>query len=463
MMDKTADETIIPMGLDDNMGAIRAIYPIRDALCYVHGATGCTMHGRFFFAWHDNALLRILSSGVEGKHIIFGGEELLEESLIKAVEVTDPKLIVIQNTCIPALVGDDTAQVARRVSERTGVKVLSTVNPNYKGYQLDGYQNVVNAYVAELMQPQRIQKGCVNLLGVMPGEFNWTNSVREAVWLLHELGLEVNCTLVGEETTVKEIIEAPAAQANVLLYPEVGLPAARAMQEQFGIPFIETVWPPVGIEASREWLLTIGAALGREAQAEGVIEREMAEMGQALNRLGAGQMVHLEFLCGKTYALEASPFQVPAMVKFLYEDLGLVPNVVAFQEPYPLSQGRLEAVLKQYDLHPEVQPVGDHRAFQEAITRNHVYPYGDPWVVIGSSIDAFHLSLGGQRLPVMRFSYPVLDEAIVTDRPFVGFRGVVCLAERLHNLFQEKLFYTRYPVGHFPDPYELGEEMTREP
>ena len=464
MTEKVTVEThqgaVVPMGFDAHTGAVKAVYPIQDALLFVHGATGCSFYPRILFSMHDNYPVRALSSGLEQRHVIFGGGDVLVDGLRKAVKTLHPKLIVIQGTCIPLLTGDDLEGIAREVAQETGAMIIATSNPNFKGNQMDGFQNVILAYIRQVMKEtgEKIQ-GSVNLLGVMPSEYNWRADLREIRRILKALGIKVNSTLVGYDTTVEEIIRAPKAEANILLYPEVGLPTARLMEERFGIPCIETTFPPIGISSSREWILKVAEHFGLQERAETFLEEEMGAMGDALGELDIGQFFPLQYLFGRTYALKAMPFQIPALVRFLWEDLSLRPTTIAFQEYDEGCYRRLEEVLQDCRLEPEVQTRGDHLEFFEAITHHHNYPYGDPWLVFGSTIDALELAWEGHRLPVVRYAYPVLDESLVNNQPFVGLRGVAFWAERIHNELVKKLWGAEDAAGNFPDFFSNVKEV----
>lgn len=453
---------VAPMSMDCNMGAIRAIYPLKNTLCISHGSTGCSFYPRVLFAWHDNYYVKLLSTGIEEDKVVFGGEKLLEEALLKAAEAIDLELIVIQNTCIPALTGDDSEGIAKTVSKKTGIKIISTRNPNYKGTQLDGYKNVVNHYATELMEkPEQIEKKSVNLVGVMPGEYNWRSNLREMKRILNSIGLYVKCTLVGDETSVNDLINAPRAEANILVHPEVGLSAAKLMKERFGTPYIETVFPPVGVESAREWILKIADFFGLKRESEVFIEEEMRAMGKALSELEFG-FFNLHFLFGKRYAIQAAPFQIPPMVKFLYEDLSMIPTTIAFQEYDQLSFKTLEDVIKKYNLFPKILTSGDYHEFLNSVKQDNANPNSAPWVLFGSSVDALNSALGafsGVGLPVIRFSYPVLDEAILTHRPFFGFPGVVFLTEKIHNASLQRFLTLENVPGNILQPLEIPEAM----
>jgi nitrogenase molybdenum-iron protein alpha/beta subunit len=394
--------------------------------------------------------------------VIFGGEELLDTALEKAIDVYDPALIIVHGSVIPFLIGDDIHGISQIVGQRRGVKIISLTSPNYKGTQLDGYLDVIQHYITEVMEePKEKKSKSVNLLGVFPAEYNWRNDEREIHRLLTALGLEINCVLTGQDTKVADIVSAPQAEANIFLYPEVGRPGAQLMQEKFGIPYIDTEFPPLGIESTKEWLFKIAAYFHLEKEAESLFDQEMTRLGEALSRLSMGQFNSLEWLFGKTYSLALSPFQIPAMVKFLYEDLSMRPITVAFREYNPSCYQSLEEVLKKYHLSPEIQTSGDIHEYITSLKQNYVYPFGDPWIAFGSTIDASHLCVSGIKLPVIRMAFPVLDEAIITDRPFMGLRGVITMAELIFNAISSKAFLTDQAFGNIPNPMNIAEDLAR--
>jgi len=451
---------ITPMGLDCSTGAIRAVYPIRDALILCHAASGCTFNLRNFLAIHDNTLMRAPTTGMIENDVIFGGEELLDTALEKAIDVYEPELIIVHGSVIPFLIGDDIQGICQIVSQRRGVRIISLDSPNYKGNQMDGYLDVIQHYITQVMEePKEKQPYTVNLLGVFPAEYNWRNDEEEVIRLLRALGLQIRCVLTGQNTQVADIVSAPEATLNVLFYPELGRPAAQLMEERFGIPYIDTEYPPLGIESTKDWLFRIAEFFQLEERAEEVFEQEMNRLAKALSRLSMGKFNSLEWLFGKTYSLALAPFQIPGMIKFLYEDLSMRPTTVAFREYDQTCHRLTEEVLKRYDLRAEIQTSGDIHEYIEALERDYTYPYGHPWIAFGSTIDASHLCSRGIKLPVIRMAFPVLDEAMITERPFLGLRGVVTFTELIFNALSSKVFLTDQAFGHIPHPMALAEQL----
>lgn len=62
---------------------------------------------------------------------------------------------------------------------------------------------------------------------------------------------------------------------------------------------------------------------------------------------------------------------------------------------------------------------------------------------------------------MIRMAFPVLDEAIITDRPFMGLRGVVTLSELIFNAISNKAFLTDQAFGHIPNPMTIAEELAK--
>ena len=56
----------------------------------------------------------LLSSQLEEKHSIFGGVERLESCIAFAVQEYAPQCLVIANSCVAGVIGDDVESVARK-------------------------------------------------------------------------------------------------------------------------------------------------------------------------------------------------------------------------------------------------------------------------------------------------------------------------------------------------------------
>ena len=67
----------------------------------------------------------LLSSQLQEKDAIFGGVARLEKCLRFAIETYKPKCLMIANSCVAGVIGDDVESVAREVEEEYNVPILT--------------------------------------------------------------------------------------------------------------------------------------------------------------------------------------------------------------------------------------------------------------------------------------------------------------------------------------------------
>ncbi|MDR1927907.1 MAG: nitrogenase molybdenum-iron protein alpha chain, partial [Oscillospiraceae bacterium] len=107
--------------------------PLKDVCVITHGPVGCG-----FYSWGTrrnkakpdesgdgkNFVPYCFSTDMQEADIVFGGEKKLEAAIEEAMELFDPKCIMICSTCPIGLIGDDVQAVARRTEEKYGIKAI---------------------------------------------------------------------------------------------------------------------------------------------------------------------------------------------------------------------------------------------------------------------------------------------------------------------------------------------------
>ena len=83
-----------------------------------------------------------------------------------------------------------------------------------------------------------------NILGPTALGFRHRDDLREVRELLQRLGIEIN-VIAPLDATPADLARLGDADFNVVLYPEVALPAAQWLQRSFGQPLVKTV--PIGV------------------------------------------------------------------------------------------------------------------------------------------------------------------------------------------------------------------------
>ena len=95
-------------------GAICAISEIKNAVPLVHGPEGCACYPKFFPT--DAIRMKLLgarypppiySTAMTEPHVIYGGENRLEDAISELDRREKPELVGVIGSCVPAIIGDD--------------------------------------------------------------------------------------------------------------------------------------------------------------------------------------------------------------------------------------------------------------------------------------------------------------------------------------------------------------------
>jgi len=102
-----------------------------------------------------------------------------------------------------------------------------------------------------------------NILGPTALGFRHRDDLREVRELLQRLGIEIH-VVAPLDATPADLARLGEADFNIVLYPEVALPAALWLQRSFGQPLVKTV--PIGVGATREFIREVAALAGVDPQ-----------------------------------------------------------------------------------------------------------------------------------------------------------------------------------------------------
>ncbi|MDR1737432.1 MAG: nitrogenase iron-molybdenum cofactor biosynthesis protein NifE, partial [Candidatus Symbiothrix sp.] len=108
-------------------GSRVVLYPIADALHVVHGPIGCAS-----YTWDIRGAMssgpelhrNSFSTDLREKHIVFGGEKKLFQTLDTLIDKYRPEAAFVYSTCIVGVIGDDVESVCRQMQKRKGIPVI---------------------------------------------------------------------------------------------------------------------------------------------------------------------------------------------------------------------------------------------------------------------------------------------------------------------------------------------------
>ena len=218
-------------------GSRVVLYPIADAVHLVHGPIGCAV-----YTWDIRGALSSgpelhrlsFSTDLRERHVVFGGERQLEESLLELIERHSPRAAFVYATCIVGVIGDDVDAVCRTVAERTGIPVIPVGSEGFRGSKKQGYDAACTALMSLIGTGDTTGTGrhSVNLLG----DFNLAGEIWIIAEYLRRMGVEVVANLTGDGR-VDDIRRAHGAALNLVQCSGSTTKLAKQMQASYGIPF----------------------------------------------------------------------------------------------------------------------------------------------------------------------------------------------------------------------------------
>lgn len=207
----------------------------------------------------------LLSSQLLDKHTVFGGEEQLERCIEYAANKYDCDYIVIANSCIAGIIGDDVRMVAQLAQERYHKPILTV--PCYgflDGSQyFEGFFEAGKLLIDNFMQQEQI---CLNKVTVI-GEIN-QSILNELKGYLDNFGLKVEHCF-PHKMLLAEIKKVPESALLIVIGGKSGrvehfYKLANLIGDKFNIPVFQEPLP-LGWNKLKRWLQLLGEFLGKEA------------------------------------------------------------------------------------------------------------------------------------------------------------------------------------------------------
>lgn len=321
------------------------------------------------------------------------------------------------------ILGIDYGRLCRAAAAQSGATVLHVAGKSLSSDWLGGWAETLNALVKGLplgeIAPQPDHVAVVGHL-FDRNEEDCRGDVRELTRILRGVGLEP--VAVWPDGGDVAGFDRVRTAATVISLPYARR-AAKTLARRLKARLVEAELP-FGLPASERFVRQLGAAFGREAQAEAFVERELA-----------GVVPKLEWL-------------VPFL--FMNRKLGYVGDPIllpGFVEIAQLlgSQVRFAFVTnheRTVDDAVRALPIGElhvaerHHAFLDVRDRLLRADEVDAVVTNSSGLDAMVTFKNA----VLEFGFPSDHRHALYDRPHLGFRGFTAFVDDLAN--QMRLFRT---------------------
>ncbi|MFO0295427.1 MAG: ferredoxin:protochlorophyllide reductase (ATP-dependent) subunit B [Rhodospirillales bacterium] len=241
-----------------HVGAMRVAASMRDIHFVLHAPQGDTYADLLFTMIERNERRPpVTYTTFQARDLGGDTAELFKRAVAGARTRFSPKAMLVGASCTAELLQDDPGGLARTLG--LDIPTIPLELPSYSKKENWGAAETFYRIVRALAGPARprgAKSRACNLLGATSLGFRNRDDAVEIRRLIEPLGIAVN---VGAPAGASpdDIARLGDADFNVVLYPEIALPAAKYLEKTFGQPYTRTI--PIGARATREFVEEICA------------------------------------------------------------------------------------------------------------------------------------------------------------------------------------------------------------
>lgn len=376
-----------------------------------------------------------VTASIVDRHVLArGSQEKVVENITRKDKEEHPDLILLTPTCTSSILQEDLQNFVNRAAlESKSDVILADVN-HYRVNELQAadrtLEQIVRYYIEKAKKTNTLdlsktEKPSANIIGIFTLGFHNHHDCRELKRLLADLGIEVN-EVIPEGGCVTNLKNLPKAWFNFVPYREVGLMAAKYLEQEFGMPYVAIT--PMGIVDTGLCVTQISEILEKASpglsdlnKIKNYIEQQTRYVSQAA---WFSRSIDCQNLTGKKAVVFGDTTHAASMTKILAREMGIRVVCAGTYCKHDADWFR-EQVQGFCD---EVLITDDHTHVADMIARI------EPAAIFGTQMER-HV---GKRLdiPCGVISAPVhIQNFPLGYRPFLGYEGTNQIADLVYNSF----------------------------
>jgi len=372
----------------------------------------------------------VTASIVDRNVLARGSQEKVVDNILRKDREESPDLIVLTPTCTSSILQEDLENfVERSQQEAKGDVLLADVN-HYRVNELQAsdrtLSQIVEFYLEKArkkgeIQETKTEKPSVNIIGTTTLGFHNHHDCTELKRLMADLGIEVNA-VIPEGASVHEIKNLTRAWFNLVPYREVGLMAARYLEKEFSMPFVDIT--PMGVVETARCLRAIEKILqdkGATVNFEDYINNQTLYISQAA---WFSRSIDCQNLTGKKAVVFGDNTHAAALTKILSREMGIRVVLAGTYCKYDGDWFREQVA----DYCDEILISEDNAEIGNAIARL------EPAAIFGTQMER-HV---GKRLdiPCGVIAAPIhIQNFPIGYKPFLGYEGTNQITDLIYNSF----------------------------
>lgn len=239
----------------------------------------------------------IIVSNLDQKSVIFGGEQKLRDSVRKAIERYHPKIIFIFASCASGVIGDDIDAIAADLQQENDALIVPIHCEGFKSKicasGFDAAFIAINKYILKKEKKEK-QENLVNLFA--PVSISYADQL-EMERMLGLLKIETN--YIPFYSSLEKIRKIPEAVASTSICKVFADEFMKTLEADYHIPYSHTVMP-IGIRNTDKWFRGIARVVGKEKEAEEIIEKEHLRIQPLVDEIKYRLQGKRVFICGGT-------------------------------------------------------------------------------------------------------------------------------------------------------------------
>lgn len=431
--------TINPAKTCQPVGAMYAALGVHSCLPHSHGSQGCCSYHRTALTRHyKEPVMAATSSFTEGSSV-FGGQANLLTGLENIFTIYNPEVVAIHSTCLSETIGDDLSQiVGKAISEGkvpNGKKVIYASTPSYVGSHVTGYANMVKGFVSQLAEKTGNKTDKLNILAgwIEPADMREIKRITGMMGLntvlLPDTSDVLDAPMTGKHqmypdggTTIDEIKSMGDSWHTIALGEFCTREAAIELENKTKVKFSMRELP-IGLSATDRFI----KALRRYGKVS--VPKEIdVERGRLIDVITD---MH-QYLYGKRVALFGDPDHLVPLCQFL-TDIGMKPVYVVSGTPGKIFTPMMEKVLNGRV--PEAKIMNGERA---DLFQLHTWIKQEGVdLLIGNTYGKYIAR--DEKIPFVRYGFPILDRIGHSYFPSVGYLGGIRLLEQILSVLMDKI------------------------
>jgi light-independent protochlorophyllide reductase B subunit len=407
-------------------GVANIVAGVREISIVLHSPQGCASTVALAYDNHecDFTQRKVACTRLFETDIIMGATDKLRDLILKADETYKSKVMFVVGTCSADIIGEDIEGLCRVLQPKVQARLIPVHSGGFRGDYYAGMDiglQILIPFVEKLETP-RLPRS-VNLIlpqaGLNP---TWWADLEWVKGVLQTMGVETHCVF-PYASSLEDLSLAAAATANIALSHDAGYGFLEQMELQHAVPTILNDLPlPVGLKNTANWLRALGEYFNAREVAEETIAAGETKVTETLRRRG---LMIIPRYRNARVAVSADATMAIAMVRMLFEDLEMIPELLLIRSNSPQARRLLDLELGRLGIAPRVAFGVDGYKVKQALQQM------DLDAVFGSAWEKYIAEEMG-----IRCAFDVMQPTNRTcyrDGAYLGYDGMLNLLEVVAN------------------------------